>query len=125
MTLLALTGQLFFDVVHTTSLWVASSGPVAQVAKGTTAYSFLQICSAGGLIKLDKTDGKADDTGRNICPVCASAATSPMMSGEAVHIDFAPHFDTLFPVSLEHQLIARASEQSVFIRGPPLSLRFS
>ena len=118
VTLIALASQLFFGVVHVTALWVASAGPVARVEAGTTTYAFLQICTAGGLVSLGDEDGP-DGSDQDRCPVCASAATSPMLDAAAPVFAAAAPIHTLFLVAANDQIVARASEQRVFIRGPP------
>ncbi|WP_319496068.1 hypothetical protein [uncultured Cohaesibacter sp.] len=123
VTLIALTCQLFFGVVHATSVWTAAAGDVAKVQKGSTAYSFLQICSAGGLIILDDESGSnnAPEKGVNPdnCPVCASAAIAPMLDGSPPIL--AAIEPASFPAAVQpyDQVLVVLALHRIYARGPP------
>ncbi|PLW77819.1 hypothetical protein [Cohaesibacter celericrescens] len=119
VALLALTSQLFFGVVHSTSLWVAASGSAVQVEKGSVAFSFLQICSAGGLVTLEGNGPAPDKDGKGRCPVCASAVTAAMMDVVIADIVAVPQFAKLHFLARVDQFAAIARTQTLYIRGPP------
>ena len=119
VTLLALISQMFFGVVHATSVWTAAAGPVAQVEVGSTSYQFLQICSAGGLVTLDADDGSPRQFNPNNCPVCASCVTAPILQGEGP-IWFAVTAVWGFDGAIQNDhLLVQGVASRVFARGPP------
>ncbi len=123
VTLIALTCQLFFGVVHASSVWTAAAGDVAKVHKGSIAYSFLQICSVGGLIILDDEGGSngAPEKGVNPenCPVCASAAIAPMLEGSPPIL--AVSEPASFPATVKpyDQVLVVIAQHRIYARGPP------
>jgi hypothetical protein len=125
VTLLALLSQMFLGIIHSTAVWVAAAGPVGAVEADSVSARFFQICSAGGLVVIEGKGQSHEDRRDGYCPVCVSAATATMMEGSVPVFLDAPLLHALFPVALVDQMVARNSEQSVFIRGPPLSIQFS
>nr|WP_319529719.1 hypothetical protein [uncultured Cohaesibacter sp.] len=119
IAIIALTSQMFFGLVHTTTLWVAAAGPVAQVETGSVAASFLEICSAGGLVTLDGEEDNEAQFDPTKCPVCSSAATAPLL-------DTTPPVPVLLEKPAEIQIVELETQSSdqrvdriVFARGPP------
>ena len=120
IALIALICQLFFGLVHTTTVWVAAAGPVAQVEKGSVAESFLQICSAGGLVTLDGEEDSSGQFDASQCQVCSSAVAAPLLDSTppiAVVLDRPAEILT---AQLDAQTVEQRMELTLFVRGPPL-----
>ena len=121
VALIALISQMFFGVVHATSILTAAAGPVAQVEVGSATYHFLQICSAGGLLTLDEDGHSSGDPDPSQCPVCASAAIAPLIDGiSPAPLAVTPQILAFTAPRPFDQILGQSAERHVFVRGPPL-----
>lgn len=120
ITLIALISQMFFGLVHATAIWTAAAGPVAQVEAGSVAHSFLQICSAGGLVTLEgqeKSSGAADPS---LCSLCSSSASAPGLDAEQPLLPVGQQLFATIQYLPSDQLGVASQTKVRFARGPPL-----
>ncbi|WP_114011014.1 hypothetical protein [Cohaesibacter intestini] len=120
ITLIALISQMFFGIVHATSIWTAAAGPIAQVEVGSVAHSFLQICSAGGLVTLEGETESSGTFDPSLCSVCSSAVASPTLEGEEPVLPTTQQVFTTVSFKSGDQIGTPRLAQANFARGPPL-----
>ncbi len=120
ITLIALISQMFFGIVHATSIWTAAAGPIAQVEAGSVAYNFLQICSAGGLITLDEENEGSGTADPSLCSVCSSAASAQTLDAEQPLLPLGQHHFATIQYHLSDQIGVPRQAKIRFARGPPL-----
>lgn len=124
--MLAISLQVLFGMAHTTAMMAVAAGPLILNNPDSLSYSYLQICTANGLISFDNgalPDGASEDgsdKATDRCPVCTSAATSPFTADQGVTLCLPQAIELAFNVAPVQDLVALQKVLREPIRGPPV-----
>ncbi len=123
--MLAISLQILFGMAHTTAMLAVAAGPLVLNSPDSLSYSYLQICTANGLISFESgslPEGSSEgdqEKAKDRCPVCTSAATSPFTADNSIPICPSPDLERAIAIPDLHQLLALGDEWHEPIRGPP------
>jgi hypothetical protein len=124
----AMTALVFFGAAHAAAMAAVAAGPLVLTRADTLSFDLLQICSANGLIQINRTapDGRQppvnpqqQDTAKDQCPVCGSASTSPFTGVATVHVPVLPFLPEAFSLAPDKWLTATRTNRQNLIRAPP------
>ncbi|HAT85620.1 DUF2946 family protein [Cohaesibacter gelatinilyticus] len=124
--MLAISLQIVFGMAHTAAMLAVAAGPLILNSPDSLSYSYLQICTANGLISFEGgslPEGSSErdqEKAKDRCPVCTSAATSPFTADAGIPICPIPDLDRAIAIPDLHQLFALHDEWHEPIRGPPV-----
>lgn len=125
--MLAISLQILFGMAHLTAMMAVAAGPLVLKNPDSLSYSYLQICTANGLISFendkavpDGQNGEDPSKAQDRCPVCSSAATSPFTADSGA----LPCMGQILPEQHALPQLAQLSGLGEHyrepIRGPPL-----
>ncbi len=129
IALVAMVAQVFFGAAHAAAMAAVAAGPLVLTRTDTLSFDLLQICSANGLIRINRVtpDGhrspagppQQQDTAKDQCPVCGSASTSPFTGVATVHVPVLPFLPEVFSLAPGKWLTAIRTGRQHLIRAPP------
>ena len=129
LALVAMAAQVFFGAAHAAAMAAVAAGPLVLTRADTLSFDLLQICSANGLIQINRaapvggqppaTPQQQQDTAKDQCPVCGSASTSSFTGVATFHVPALPSLPEVFSLAPGKWLTAARISRQNLIRAPP------